>query len=634
MQVESLGRYRIEKELGRGAMGRVFLAYDPTIDRRVAIKTIQIFASLPEAERAQARERFLREARSAGKLLHPGIVTIFDVGEAEGVPYLAMEFVEGETLDAACREEALLPVPVVVTLVAAAADALAFAHERGVIHRDIKPANLMRSGDRAVKIMDFGLAKSQATSMTHDGALFGTPNYMSPEQVRGEPLDGRTDLFSLGVVCYEMLTGLKPFGGDSISSVLYRIVHEPPRDAPVRLDRVPPSLATFLGSALAKHSADRFPDGAAFAAALRRAGAAAGTAAKVDAIGPAAVTASVPPVRKPVPPQPQRQAPPARRSLVPWIVLAALVVAAIGAAMLLHVGPFAPPKVAMLTARVRTEPPGLPIRMNGAPLSGDTVEFPAGGPFAVLGASQGCREAKHRLEAADAGAEIVLVLDPDHAAVAIDPGVPGARVVVNGAEAGTVPATIDIDLCRNTTVELRAEGYRNAVTTIPAKATPLDARSAAGGLKLELIPTGRLLFPVTRVPTQFFVDGKPAARASSGLELPAGTHEVRATIDDRFVDVAVRLEVPPGGTATAAFPMPALARLVVQTFPPNCRVELKRAGSKFRPMGETPLRYEVAAGSYVLRVESPLSGESREQDISLSPGINAPIRVSFGRTGR
>jgi serine/threonine-protein kinase len=202
MQVESLGRYVVEKELGRGAMGRVFLAYDPEIDRRVAIKTIQIFASLPDAERAQARERFLREARSAGKLLHPGIVTVFDVGEADGIPYLAMEFIEGTTLDAYCREDALLPVPVVIDLIAAAADALGFAHQNGIVHRDIKPANLMRVSGRAIKVMDFGLAKDPATSMTHDGALLGTPNYMSPEQVRGESLDGRADLFALGIVCY------------------------------------------------------------------------------------------------------------------------------------------------------------------------------------------------------------------------------------------------------------------------------------------------------------------------------------------------------------------------------------------------------------------------------------------------
>jgi hypothetical protein len=625
MQVDTLGRYRIEKELGRGAMGRVFLAFDPTIERRVAIKTIQIFAALPEAERDQARERFLREARSAGKLLHPGIVTIFDVGEADGVPYLAMEFVEGETLDAACRDEALLPVPAVVELVAATAEALGFAHERGVVHRDIKPANLMRVGESTVKIMDFGLAKNPAASMTHDGALVGTPNYMSPEQVRGDPLDGRTDLFSLGVVLYEMLTGVKPFAGDSISSVLFRIVHEPPKDAPLRLERIPPPLAAFLERALAKLPDARFRNGAEFARALRRAGAAASAMT---------VPASAPADHPPSPVPAQEKVAPIRRSYVPWIILIAVALAGLGTAVVLRVGPFAPPKVAMLTTRVRTEPGGLAVRMNGSPLQGDVIRFPAGGPFEVLTATSGCREAKHRLEAADAGVEIVLVLDPARATVVVDPGVPGTRVTVNGADAGASPATLDLDLCRDNTVAAQAEGYRTASVTIPAKATPLDARSASSALKLDAIPMGRLLLPAMRLPVEFFVDGKPAARNAEGLELPAGPHEVRATSEARFVDVSVTLEVPEGGTATPAFVLPPQARLVVQTFPPNCRVALKRAGSSWRPLGETPLRYDLAAGRYVLRVEAPDSGESREQDLNLAPGTNAPIRVSFGRSGR
>ena len=625
MQVDSLGRYRIDKELGRGAMGRVFLAFDPTIERRVAIKTIQIFASLPEAERAQSRERFLREARSAGKLLHPGIVTIFDVGEADGVPYLAMEFVEGQTLDAVCREEALLPVPAVVELVAAAAEALGFAHEHGIVHRDIKPANLMRVGDRAVKIMDFGLAKNPATSMTHDGALFGTPNYMSPEQVRGDPLDGRTDLFSLGVVCYEMLTGVKPFGGDSISSVLYRIVHEAPKADPLRLERIPHSLATFLERALAKSPEDRFRNGAEFAEGLRRAGAAA---------RPATVRASASAAR-PLAPPPQRiPRAQGRRVLVPWIVVIALALGGIVTAFLLHAGPFAPPKVAMLTTRVRTEPAGLPVQINGAPLASDVIQFPAGGPFEVLTVNDGCREAKHRVEAADAGAEIVLVVDPARAAVTVDPDVPGARVTVNGQDAGPAPATTELDLCRDNTIEVRAEGYRTSSVTIRAKATPFDARRAAGALKLEAIPTGRILLPATRLPTQFFVDGKLVERRPEGLEVPAGSHELRATNEERFVDVAFTLDVPAGGSTTPVIVIPALASLVVQTFPPNCRVSLKRPGAAWRQVGEAPLRHEVAAGRYVLRVESSVSGESREQDINLAPGTNAPVRVSFGRSGR
>jgi serine/threonine protein kinase len=630
MQVESFGRYRIEKELGRGAMGRVFLAYDPDIDRRVAIKSIQIFAALPEADRVTARERFLREARSAGKLLHPGIVTIFDVGEEEGAPYLAMEFIEGATLDALCREDELAPVPVVVALVAAAADALGFAHERGIIHRDIKPANLMRTGERSVKIMDFGLAKSSTTSVTQDGALLGTPNYMSPEQVRGDALDGRSDLFSLGVVCYEMLTGAKPFGGDSVSSVLYRIVNEPPKEASLHLDRVAPPLSAFLERALAKSPDDRFPHAAAFAAALRRAGEAAGAATRrLDTPVPRSATA-----RPGEAPRPRVSRPLRTRSRLPWIVGGILAVVAVGSSIALLSGAFAPPRVPPLTARVRTEPAGLPVRLDGAPLAAGTVEFASVGPFGVLTAAQGCREAKHRLEPTDAGGEIVLVLDPERVEVAVDPGIPGARLTVNGQESGTAPATIELDLCRDNAIGVAADGYRTAITTIPAQATPFDARNAAGAIKLEPVPTGRLLLPATRIPTEIFIDGKPAHPTGSGIDVPAGQHEIRATNDDRFVDVSVTLDVPAGGTATPQLAMPGLAHLVVQTFPPNCRVALKRAGSAWRPVGETPLRYDVAAGRYVLRIESPVSGESREQDIQLAPGSNAPVRVSFGRSGQ
>ena len=629
MQVESLGRYRIEKELGTGAMGRVFLAYDPQIDRRVAIKTVQIFASLPQADRVDARARFLREARSAGKLLHPGIVTIFDVGETDGVPYLAMEFVEGQTLDAFCREGALLPVPEVVALVAAAADALGFAHERGIVHRDIKPANLMRVGARAVKIMDFGLAKSAATSMTHDGALFGTPNYMSPEQVRGDPLDGRSDLFSLGVVAYEMLTGVKPFGGDSISSVLYRIVNEPPQEASLHLHRVAAPLAAFLKSALDKSPDARFPDGAAFAAALRRAGEAAGA----ETFRPG------PPVLAPRPETVagSEEAPPApvrATSRWPWIVGGALALALAVSGGIALVGRSAARPGPMLETRVRTEPDGVPVLVNGTPLAGDRVRFEAGGPFGVLTAAQGCREAKHRVEPADAGTEVVLVLDAARAEVTVDPGVAGATVKLNGKEAGVTPAVLDLDLCVDNTIAVESAGHRPASATIAAKATPLAARNASAALKLEAIPMGRLVLPATRFSAAFFIDGKPANRTADGIEIPAGSHVARVTSDDRFIDVSAPVDVPEGGSASPSFPIPAIAKLVVQTFPPNCRVALKRGSSGWRDVGETPLRYELAAGRYALRIESPVSGESREQDLVLGAGANPPVRVSFGRAGR
>jgi serine/threonine protein kinase len=639
--VESLGRYRIDKELGRGAMGQVFLAYDPQIERRVAIKTIQIFAQLPEADRQQARDRFLREARSAGKLLHPGIVTVFDVGEAGGVPYLAMEFVEGQTLDAFCREDTLLPVPVVVSLIAAAADALAFAHERGIVHRDVKPANLMRVGETRAKIMDFGLAKSPATQMTHDGALMGTPSYMAPEQVRGDALDGRADLFSLAVVLYEMLIGEKPFGGDSVSSVLYRIVHEAPKDPALRLDRVPAPLAAFLQTALSKNPGDRFPDGKAFAEALQQSGRASTPIPRMKPAPGASLPDPEPHAPKPSSARPARPAhrpPPAptppRRSLVPYVVLAALAVAGIATAVIFvqrRGGVAAPP---LVEARVRTEPPGIAIRFDGATLTGNVVKFAAAGPFGVLTAAQGCREAKHRLDAADAGSEIVLVLDPQRAPVPVDAGRAGAAVTVNGSPAGATPVTLDLDLCRDNAVVAQAEGFRPATVTIPKGATPLEARNAAAALKLLSIPTGRLMLPATRFPVRFLVDGKPVERNGRGVEVPAGTHEVRAVNDDHFVEVAGTVDVPEGGSAAPSFTVPPLAGLTVQTFPPNAETSLKKGSSAWRTIGETPLRIEVGAGRYTLRVRSPLTDEMREQEIELRAGPNPPIRVAFGRGGR
>lgn len=633
MTVQTLGRYRIERELGRGAMGRVFLAYDTEIQRRVAIKTIHAFESLPLSERAEARERFLREARAAGRLLHPGIVTIFDIGEADGVPYLAMEHVEGTTLDGYCREGDLLPPATVATLVAHAAEALAFAHARGVVHRDVKPANLMRVGTASVKVMDFGLAKSVTTKVTHDGALFGTPNYMSPEQVRGETLDGRSDLFSLGVVLYEMLVGAKPFGGDSVSSVLYRIVHEPPRDPAPHLDRVAPPLKAIVERALAKRREDRFKDGLDMAASLRRA--VEGKAPRPEPPAPHGRPRPGAPLPTPrnggvstvPPPLPRARS----RGVFPYVVGGVFVAGLAVAALLLGGGPApAPPP---LEARARTEPPGVPILLDGAPLKDGLVRFAADGPFGVLTAQQGCREARHRLEAADAGRDIVLALDPVRADVPVEASASGARVVLNGGAAVDLPTTLDLDLCRPNRLDVRAPGFQEAQVVVPSGATPLEARTAASSIRLQPIPLGRLALPAARVPLRYFVDGQAVTPKGRTLELPAGTHELRARHDEQFVDVAVTVEVPPEGTVSPSLVIPAAATLVVQTFPPEARVTLSREGSDWRPVGETPLTRQVAAGTYAVRVEEPGTGTTREEKVVLRPGANPPVRVSFRGSG-
>ena len=265
---EHIGRYRIIKVLGRGAMGQVYLAHDPKIDRLVAIKTIIQDANIPDSERDENRQRFLREAQAAGKLLHPVIVTIFDVSEEDGEMYIAMEYIEGESLEKFCEREHLLPWQKVVDYIRQAAEGLDYAHKYQVVHRDIKPANLMVVDSRQIKITDFGLAKNPSTSITQAGMLVGTPNYMAPEQIQGHELDGRSDLFSLGVLLYEMLVGSRPFTGKSISTVIYKILHETPQPVNLHVPSIPAAVNAVVIKALAKTPAERYANGAEFAAAL------------------------------------------------------------------------------------------------------------------------------------------------------------------------------------------------------------------------------------------------------------------------------------------------------------------------------------------------------------------------------
>ncbi len=218
----TLGRYEVVRELGQGAMGTVYLGKDPKINREVAIKTLA-YAGVDETELPMIKERFFREAEAAGRLNHPGIVTIFDAGEEHDLAYLAMEFLGGEDLSAYCRPNTLLPVAEVLAIIADIAEALAYAHSNNVVHRDIKPANIMRQRDGSVKVTDFGIARVVSDSQTQTGMILGTPSYMSPEQVAAKKVDGRSDLFSLGAVCYELLCGEKAFVGDSMASLMYNI---------------------------------------------------------------------------------------------------------------------------------------------------------------------------------------------------------------------------------------------------------------------------------------------------------------------------------------------------------------------------------------------------------------------------
>jgi serine/threonine-protein kinase len=267
-----LGRYQVEKELGKGAMGVVYLGKDPKIGRVVAIKTMALSQEFDGDELVDARERFFREAETAGRLQHQNIVTIFDAGEEHDLAYIAMEFLKGKDLVDFCKDGQLLPVPKVLSIVARVAEALAYAHRQNVVHRDIKPANIMYEVDSdTVKVTDFGIARITDSSKTKTGLVLGTPSFMSPEQLAGKKVDGRSDLYSLGVMLFQMLTGVLPFRGDSMAELMFKIANEEAPDIRIIRKELPQSVVVVVAKSMAKQPDARYQDGDQFAADLRAA---------------------------------------------------------------------------------------------------------------------------------------------------------------------------------------------------------------------------------------------------------------------------------------------------------------------------------------------------------------------------
>ncbi|MEK7438128.1 MAG: serine/threonine-protein kinase [Pseudomonadota bacterium] len=267
-----LGRYQVEKELGKGAMGVVYQGKDPKIGRIVAIKTMALSQEFEADELVEVKERFFREAETAGRLSHPNIVTIYDAGEEHDLCYIAMELLKGKDLIPYTKRENLLPIDQVVSIMARVADALGYAHKQNIVHRDIKPGNIMYEpeGD-LLKVADFGIARITDSSKTKTGMVLGTPSYMSPEQLSGKKVDGRSDLFSLAVTLYQMLCGALPFVGESMAQLMFKIANEPPTEIFLVRRGLPPPLVAFLDKAMAKEAEDRFQTGEEFAVALRTA---------------------------------------------------------------------------------------------------------------------------------------------------------------------------------------------------------------------------------------------------------------------------------------------------------------------------------------------------------------------------
>ena len=265
-----LGHYQLKKELGKGAMGVVYLGRDTRINRLAAIKTMALAQEFDADELDEVKQRFFREAETAGRLSHANIVTVYDAGEANGLAYIAMEFLPGHDLVKQTKPGQLLPLPTVLSILARVADALDYAHTQRVVHRDIKPANIMYNAESdLVKVTDFGIARITDSSRTKTGMVLGTPAFMSPEQITGQKVDGRSDLFSLGVMLYQMCCGQPPFKADSLARLMFRITSEAPTDILGINPSLAPELVAVINKSLCKNVEARYQRGAAMAAALR-----------------------------------------------------------------------------------------------------------------------------------------------------------------------------------------------------------------------------------------------------------------------------------------------------------------------------------------------------------------------------
>ncbi len=569
--MDQIGRYHILGELGRGAMGIVYKAQDPAIGRTIAIKSIRLTDLSDEKERERLRERLFREAQSAGILSHPGIVTIYDIAEENGMAYIFMEFVNGPPLEKMLNQAQMPDKATLVSIFRQTAAALDYAHKKGIVHRDIKPANIMIHEDGSAKVTDFGVAKIVSQQMTIAGTMMGTPSYMSPEQVQGGSVTGRADQFSLAVVAYEILTGEKPFQAEYLPTLLYKIVREQPIP-PQRLNgTLDPQVEEVLKKGMAKDPDARYETCTDFVAALStalnaskdwmpirrgasldlptRAGSTDGFAETVD--DPAAV----PPPKQALPKQPQKpapQAPPpsstpptiAIEPVVPLshrmvtepshtlrnVIVSAAAVAAVCLGSFLVVERLTAPKPQVVaqqpTPTPTPEPTAAPQETpTPTPTPAPAAETPTPTPVATPAPAP---------IATPKPQPVKTVPAPFQSSFQLTTSPADAEAVFDGDQHCITPCTVKLAEGRHTFV-VRHEGFRdeNRIIQVPQDTGLIvDLQKATGTLSLISKPAGLMVM----------VDGQmQRQRTPVSLTLAVGTHQIRVTDGTHTEDFSVEV---------------------------------------------------------------------------------------------
>ncbi len=652
--MKTLGRFEILGEIGKGAMGVVYLAHDPRIQRKIAIKMVSIPPGVSAEEARESRHRFVREAQAAGKLTHPNIITIYDVVEEQELSYITMEYIEGETMEAYTKPLTLLPLNRVLPILAQACAALDYAHRNQVIHRDIKPANLMLMKGDLLKITDFGLAKSPQANLTQEGVLIGTPNYMSPEQISGRPMDGRSDFFSLGVVLYELLTGERPFSGDTISTIIYRILYEEPRPPRIVNAKLPPTFDHIVRRALAKEPSERYQTGAEFVDALNN-------YSTSHLRSP--VSATPPTVRVgrggEIPPPAPRGKTPARARVASkprasFFAGQPLKIAAFAFVFVLAVlffprsiqeagrgeqarfagSPASPPgqsqagfglpslgpqplpaapspgvEESVRAAGFRGDqarvlvPPGTDLYLDNQKLNDPVVRLPEGDSAEhTLVAYNGCLEASLLFRGKLPEAFDMQDLKPKVGDLRIDSKPSHAQVYMDDKLLGPAPVTVhDYDACGMHTFELRKANYKDFLRTFDGSEPWKEIAETLARVSLSEIPPGFVRFDSMPPYPIEVSDGKTALPVEDGaVKLSEGKHTLVLKSPAVFFTRTLTVEVTGSRTSLQKMNWPGLGSLTIQAEPSNCRIYVDGTFLDYPPING----YEIVAGKHEIKAVS------------------------------